>query len=256
MYCDALGVSLGGVLMQTGKSEQTIKVLEDNLQACVNDFGAHWDEHLPLKEFAYNNNYHFSIKMASFKALYGRRCRYLIGLFDVIEMNALDMNFLRDSMTISSNLDGGIAGAKKSDQFTISLTKLNKEDGRSTQDNEKDATSSTQQIENKTQKELAQLQASEAMANEENSAHEHNLSKKKLATHQIAKSQSTKNIDEDAHSLNFSFGNHDTPMLVTPAPLKFELQVKLEHNRTTTDISHDYHKRNGEEVQDQQAQGK
>eukprot|EP00257_Ricinus_communis_P027241 XP_025014655.1 uncharacterized protein LOC112536241 [Ricinus communis] len=33
------------------------------------------DEHLPLIEFAYNNNYHSSIGMAPDEALYGRRCR-------------------------------------------------------------------------------------------------------------------------------------------------------------------------------------
>jgi len=34
-----------------------------------------WHSHLPLIEFTYNNNYHFSIGMAPFEALYGRRCR-------------------------------------------------------------------------------------------------------------------------------------------------------------------------------------
>ncbi|GJS28218.1 putative reverse transcriptase domain-containing protein [Tanacetum coccineum] len=34
-----------------------------------------WDRHLPLVEFSYNNNYHTSIKAASFEALYGRKCR-------------------------------------------------------------------------------------------------------------------------------------------------------------------------------------
>ncbi|WMV41435.1 hypothetical protein MTR67_034820 [Solanum verrucosum] len=37
------------------------------------------DDHLPLIEFAYNNNYHSSIGMAPFDALYGRRCRSPIG---------------------------------------------------------------------------------------------------------------------------------------------------------------------------------
>ena len=31
--------------------------------------------HLPLIEFSYNNNYHVSIEMAPYKALYGRKCR-------------------------------------------------------------------------------------------------------------------------------------------------------------------------------------
>ena len=30
---------------------------------------------LPLVEFTYNNNYHSSIGMAPYEALYGRRCR-------------------------------------------------------------------------------------------------------------------------------------------------------------------------------------
>ena len=34
-----------------------------------------WDNHLPLIEFAYNNNYRSSIDMAPYEALYSRRCR-------------------------------------------------------------------------------------------------------------------------------------------------------------------------------------
>ena len=37
------------------------------------DFGGQWDLHLPLIEFAYNNNYHASIEMAPYEALYGRK---------------------------------------------------------------------------------------------------------------------------------------------------------------------------------------
>jgi hypothetical protein len=33
-----------------------------------------WEDHLALAEFAYNNNYHASIEMAPYEALYGRRC--------------------------------------------------------------------------------------------------------------------------------------------------------------------------------------
>ncbi|GKE51943.1 putative reverse transcriptase domain-containing protein, partial [Tanacetum coccineum] len=45
------------------------------LRACVIDFGKVWERHLPLVEFSYNYSYHASIKVASFKALYGRKCR-------------------------------------------------------------------------------------------------------------------------------------------------------------------------------------
>nr|GEU35612.1 putative reverse transcriptase domain-containing protein [Tanacetum cinerariifolium] len=58
-----------------GQSERTIQTLEDMLRACVIDFRNGWERHLPLVEFSYNNSYHASIKAASFKALYGRKCR-------------------------------------------------------------------------------------------------------------------------------------------------------------------------------------
>ena len=34
-----------------------------------------WDKHLPLMEFAYNNTFHSSLRMAPYEALYGRKCR-------------------------------------------------------------------------------------------------------------------------------------------------------------------------------------
>ncbi len=38
---------------------------------CVLDFGGSWKKYLPLVEFVYNNNYHSSIRMALYEALYG-----------------------------------------------------------------------------------------------------------------------------------------------------------------------------------------
>nr|GEY31996.1 putative reverse transcriptase domain-containing protein [Tanacetum cinerariifolium] len=58
-----------------GQSERTIQALEDMLRACAIDFGGHWDTHLSLVEFSYNNRYHLSIKCAPFEALYGRKCQ-------------------------------------------------------------------------------------------------------------------------------------------------------------------------------------
>ncbi|GJW20678.1 hypothetical protein Tco_0031300 [Tanacetum coccineum] len=57
------------------QSEHTTQTLEDMLRACVLNFGRSWDVHLPLVEFSYNNSYHFSVRCAPFKALYGRKCR-------------------------------------------------------------------------------------------------------------------------------------------------------------------------------------
>ena len=56
------------------------------LRACALDFKGSWDDHLPLIEFAYNNNFHSSIGMAPFEALYGRKCRSPIGWFEVGEV--------------------------------------------------------------------------------------------------------------------------------------------------------------------------
>ncbi|GJW51958.1 putative reverse transcriptase domain-containing protein [Tanacetum coccineum] len=57
------------------QSERTIQTLEDMLRACVIEFGNGWERHLPLIKFSYNNSYHASVKVASFEALYGRKCR-------------------------------------------------------------------------------------------------------------------------------------------------------------------------------------
>ena len=56
------------------QSKRTIQVLEDMLRACVLDHKGSWEEHFPLVDFAYNNNYQASIQMAPYEALYGRPC--------------------------------------------------------------------------------------------------------------------------------------------------------------------------------------
>lgn len=56
------------------QDECTIKTLEEMLGECVIDFNGNWNDHPLLIEFFYNNNYHSSIAMATFEALYGRRC--------------------------------------------------------------------------------------------------------------------------------------------------------------------------------------
>ena len=56
-----------------GQTERINQILEDMLRACALTYSHKWDECLPLAEFSYNNSYQESIKMAPFKALYGRR---------------------------------------------------------------------------------------------------------------------------------------------------------------------------------------
>jgi hypothetical protein len=58
-----------------GQSERTIQTLEDMLRCCILSWQGSWEDHLPLVEFAYNNSYQASIRMAPYEALYGRKCR-------------------------------------------------------------------------------------------------------------------------------------------------------------------------------------
>nr|GEY55101.1 putative nucleotidyltransferase, ribonuclease H [Tanacetum cinerariifolium] len=61
-----------------GQSERTIQTLENMLRSCALEWTGNWDDYIFLVEFAYNNNWHASIKCASFEMLYGRKCRALI----------------------------------------------------------------------------------------------------------------------------------------------------------------------------------
>ena len=58
-----------------GQSERMIQTLENMLRMCIMDLGGSWNDHLPLVEFSYNNNYYSSIEMALYEALYRRKCR-------------------------------------------------------------------------------------------------------------------------------------------------------------------------------------
>ncbi|CAN4106291.1 unnamed protein product [Withania somnifera] len=81
-----------------GQAKRTIQTLEDMLRACVLDFKGSWDDHLPLIEFAYNNSYHSSIKMAPYEALYGRKYRSPIGWFEVGETVLLGPDLVQQAM--------------------------------------------------------------------------------------------------------------------------------------------------------------
>ncbi|GJT64578.1 putative reverse transcriptase domain-containing protein [Tanacetum coccineum] len=82
-----------------GQNERTIQTLEDMLRACVIDFGSSWDQHFPVVEFSYNNNYHASIKAAPFKAFLGRSvdCLFFGVRRKPLEFNVGDMVMLKVS---------------------------------------------------------------------------------------------------------------------------------------------------------------
>jgi transposase InsO family protein len=54
-----------------GQTERTNQTLEDMLRMYVMDQQKRWEEFLPLVEFAYNNSYQSTIKMAPFEFLAG-----------------------------------------------------------------------------------------------------------------------------------------------------------------------------------------
>lgn len=81
-----------------GQAEKTTQTLEDMLQACVIDYSGSWVDHLPLIDFAYNNNYHSRIRMASFKALYHRRYRSPIRWFEVGEAEMFGPDLVHQAM--------------------------------------------------------------------------------------------------------------------------------------------------------------
>jgi hypothetical protein len=58
-----------------GQTQRVNQIVEDMLKACVIHFDKSSDKCLALAEFAYNNSYQASLKMAPLEALYGRRCR-------------------------------------------------------------------------------------------------------------------------------------------------------------------------------------
>jgi hypothetical protein len=59
----------------SGQTECVNQIFEGMLRACVISSKGSWEKWLPLAEFSYNNSYQQSMKMAPFKALYGRKCR-------------------------------------------------------------------------------------------------------------------------------------------------------------------------------------
>ena len=61
-----------------GHTERTNQVLEDMLQVCALDFKVSWSKYLLPVEFAYNNSYQTTIRMAPYEALQEQRCRLLI----------------------------------------------------------------------------------------------------------------------------------------------------------------------------------
>jgi hypothetical protein len=66
------------------------------LRACVLDFCGSWACYLHLIEFAYNNSYQASIRMAPYEALYGQKCRSLLYWDEFVESRILGPYIVQD----------------------------------------------------------------------------------------------------------------------------------------------------------------
>ena len=80
-----------------GQTERVNQILEDMLRACVISSMGSWEKWLPLAEFSYNNSYQESIKMAPFKALYGRKCRTPLNWIEPGERRYYGINFVKEA---------------------------------------------------------------------------------------------------------------------------------------------------------------
>ena len=80
-----------------GQSERTIQSLEDLLRTCVLHHLGAWDEVLSLVEFTYNNNFHASIGMAPYEALYGKRCKTPLCWYQDGELVVVEPELLRQT---------------------------------------------------------------------------------------------------------------------------------------------------------------
>jgi transposase InsO family protein len=80
-----------------GQTERIKQILEDMLRTSILHFDKSWDKCLSLAEFSYNNSYQANLKMATFDALYGRRCRTPLNWSEAGERTLFGMNLVKDA---------------------------------------------------------------------------------------------------------------------------------------------------------------
>ena len=67
------------------------------MRACVISFPEKWDECLSLAEFSYNNSYQESIRMATFEALYAKKCRTPLNGVEVGDHGYFGPDFIKEA---------------------------------------------------------------------------------------------------------------------------------------------------------------
>ena len=66
------------------------------LRGCVLDFPGSWDRCIPLMKFPYNNSYQSNISMASYEALYGKRCKTPMCRTELNEHKIISPDLVKD----------------------------------------------------------------------------------------------------------------------------------------------------------------
>jgi hypothetical protein len=79
-----------------GQTERVNQVIEDMLRMYVMDKSSKWKDYLHLVEFSYNNGYQASLKMSSFEALYGRKCKTPISWDNPADRAIVGLEFLKE----------------------------------------------------------------------------------------------------------------------------------------------------------------
>ncbi|KAA3487180.1 DNA/RNA polymerases superfamily protein [Gossypium australe] len=92
-----LNFSIGFHPQIDSQSERVIQILEDMLRCCVLEFEGNWEKYLPLVEFANNNSFQSSIKMAPYEALYGRKCQTPVYWTELSEKQIHGVDLIRET---------------------------------------------------------------------------------------------------------------------------------------------------------------
>jgi hypothetical protein len=67
------------------------------LRSCALQYGRSWNKSLPYAEFSYNSSYQECLKIATFKMLYGRRCRTLLFWSETGEWKVFGPDILQEA---------------------------------------------------------------------------------------------------------------------------------------------------------------
>jgi hypothetical protein len=95
-----------------GQTERLNQILEDMLRACVLNYPDKWDKCLPLAEFSYNNSYQESLRMAHFKAMYGRRYRTPMNWIEPGKRTIFDPDLVIEAEEIVHRIQSNLKATK------------------------------------------------------------------------------------------------------------------------------------------------